>query len=321
MADEEEDLILDLNAPPPGETPPAKAAEAAPKPPPVPGPPPAAAPPAPAVTPQAGMQELQNQLLAERRERERLTQQARQMQSERDNAVRYARDAEQRDNVNAESYLDGQIQSIQEQMDTLSAQAETAMGDGDFKTAADINKKLGRLGGSLAVAEVRKQALQEQREARAAPPQPQPQQQRRPAAAPAAAAVPGRSPAVQEFLRKHPELLRSDGTIKKVALDAHDAALDAGHPAETPGYFQYIEQRLGAGNQAPSNGAAQPASAPGYAAPVTRGPAPGGDNLAPGTFRMTPKMRRLAEEQGVPPHEWAQNYVKLLKEGRITPIT
>jgi hypothetical protein len=36
---------------------------------------------------------------------------------------------------------------------------------------------------------------------------------------------------------------------------------------------------------------------------------------------MTPKMRRLADEQGVTPSEWATNYVKLLKEGRITPIT
>jgi hypothetical protein len=35
---------------------------------------------------------------------------------------------------------------------------------------------------------------------------------------------------------------------------------------------------------------------------------------------MTPKMRRLAEEQGVTPKEWAQNYVRLLSEGRITPI-
>jgi hypothetical protein len=36
---------------------------------------------------------------------------------------------------------------------------------------------------------------------------------------------------------------------------------------------------------------------------------------------MTPKMRRLAEEQGVEPREWARNYVRLLNEGRITPIT
>ena len=50
-------------------------------------------------------------------------------------------------------------------------------------------------------------------------------------------------------------------------------------------------------------------------------PLPVGTTLHPVTFRLTPKMRRLAEEQGVTPSEWATNYVKLLKEGRITPIT
>ena len=36
---------------------------------------------------------------------------------------------------------------------------------------------------------------------------------------------------------------------------------------------------------------------------------------------MTPHMRKLAAEQGVTPQEWAENYVRLLKEGRITPIS
>jgi hypothetical protein len=58
------------------------------------------------------------------------------------------------------------------------------------------------------------------------------------------------------------------------------------------------------------------------AAPVERGAAPGGgSNTDPNTFVMTPKMRRLAEEQGVTPRDWAVNYIRLLREGRINPIT
>ena len=59
------------------------------------------------------------------------------------------------------------------------------------------------------------------------------------------------------------------------------------------------------------------------AAPVSRSSVPssgGGGYSGGGTFVMTPKMRKLADEQGVPPAEWARNYVRLLNEGRITPI-
>ena len=60
------------------------------------------------------------------------------------------------------------------------------------------------------------------------------------------------------------------------------------------------------------------------AAPVARGAGPGAGSgvVNPdGTFTITPKMRRLAEEQGVPIKEWVTNYVKLVRDGRMTPIT
>jgi hypothetical protein len=98
-------------------------------------------------------------------------------------------------------------------------------------------------------------------------------------------------------------LIRSDGTLKALAINAHEKALDAGHAVDTEAYFGFIEQAIGSPASEKSNGA--PVNVPGYSAPVARGAAPGGDNLSPGTFRMTPKMRRLAEEQGVSNAEWA----------------
>ena len=318
MADEAggEDLVVNLNAEPEAE------GKVEAKPPPVPGPPAAAA---PQVAPQVGLQDLQQQIANERRARAQMEETARRIAAERDQAVRYAHETEQRSGSNYEAYVDSQINGMTADMDTLAAQAEVAMNEGDFKTAAEINKQLGRIGGALAIAEREKLALQQQRQQpRQQQPQQQPPQRQQPQVPtdPMERAIANRTPATQAFLRKHPELIRGDGTLKKAAIDAHERALDAGHAADTEGYFRYVESSLGGNGQAPSeqNGTSVP-RVPGYSAPVTRGPAPGGDNLAPGTFKMTPKMRRLAEEQGVTPCEWATNYVKLLKEGRITPIT
>jgi hypothetical protein len=285
------------------------------KPPPVPGPP-------AAVEPQVGLQDLQQQIANERRARAQMEDTARRIAAERDQAVRYAQEAEQRGGNNYEAYVDSQIHGMVGEMDNLTAHAEVAMNEGDFKTAAAINKQLGRIGGALAIAEREKQALQQQRQQPQQPRQQpqQPQPQRQVPTDPVERAIANRTPATQAFLRKHPDLIRGDGTLKKAAIDAHERARDAGFEVDTEGYFRHIESLLGGNGQTPSeNGSAS--RIPGYSAPVTRGPAPGGDNLAPGTFRLTPKMRRLADEQGVTPTEWATNYVKLLKEGRITPIT
>ena len=310
MADESpdgEDLVVNLSAEPETEV------KAEVKPAPVPGPP-------PQVAPQVGLRDLEQQIANERRARAQVEEQARRIAAERDQALRQAQDAEQRGGNNYEAYVDSQIQGMAGEMDTLAAHAEHAMNEGDFKTASEINKRLGRLGGALAIAEREKLALQQQR----SQPQPQqrqqqPVQQRQVSTDPLERAISGRTPATQAFLRKHPDLIRGDGSLKKAAIDAHDKALDAGHTVDTDGYFRYVEQVLGSNGQAGSDNGAAP-RIPGYSAPVARGAPVGGDNLAPGTFRLTPKMRRLAEEQGVTPTEWATNYVKLLKEGRITPI-
>jgi hypothetical protein len=247
--------------------------------------------------------------------------QARRIAAERDQALQYAQQAERQTGNNYEAYVDSQIQGMAGELDALAAHSEVAMNEGDFKTAAEINKRIGRLGGALAIAEREKLALQQQRQQ---PQQPQQRQQtptlqqRQVPTDPVERAISGRTPATQAFLRKHIDLIRSDGTLKKTAIDAHDRALDAGYTVDTDEYFRYVEQVIG-GNGQGDNGATP--RIPGYSAPVARGAPVGGDNLAPGTFRLTPKMRRLAEEQGVTPAEWATNYVKLLKEGRITPIT
>jgi hypothetical protein len=297
------------------------------KPAPVPGP--SSAKPVPVAA--DGLKALERQIDDERRARATTAQENQRLQQERDNAIRFAREAEARGMTTYELYTENQITAATEQMDALTSQQEGAYADGDFKTVADINKRLNKLGGQLAILERDKQTLAEQRETM--------KQQHarptttRPAAQPAQLptdplerAIMNRTPSTQAFLRKHPELVRGDGSLKRTAIDAHERALDEGHIVDTAGYFEYIEGILGRAPAGDGGGAApRPGRAPSTAAPVSRGGGPerAGPGLpnADGTINVTPKMRRLAEEQGVPIKEWVTNYVRLLKEGRVTPIT
>ena len=295
------------------------------KPPPVPGPS-TGAPPAP----QVGLADLERQLATERVERERANELSRRIAAERDQAIAFAQEAERRGVSTYELYNENQIRATQDKMESLAAASEQAMQDGDFKRASSLNLQIGRLGGALAVLERDQAVLAQQREQmpqrQQQPQQPrqqQPQQPQQPQLSVFERAIQGRTAPTQEFLRKHPDLIRGDGSLKKQAIDLHESAKDAGYQVDTPAYFEYIENALGgqappAGDRGPSVGR----HAPTTAAPVARGGSPGSmGGSGNGTFTMTPKMRRLAAEQNVSEKEWAQNYVRLLNEGRITPIT
>ena len=324
--EEGDSVVIDLNEPDDAGGQDQKPVAA--KPPPVPGP--SSAPPA---APQAGLEELQKQINAERAERARVTQVAQQIARERDQAMALAQEAERKGVSTYELYNENQIKATQDQMEALSAQAEQAMQDGDFKRAATVNLKIGRLGGALAVLERDQAVLAQQREQQQPRQQQQPQQPRQqqqpqqPAAPtdPFERALVGRSEATKGFLRKHPEVVRQDGTLKRNVIDAHDRALDEGYQVDTPGYFEYVEKSLMAQTPKGDGGGSPhvPRSQQGYSAPVARNGGPGnsGGGAGGSNFVMTPKMRRLAAEQGVPEKEWAQNYVRLLAEGRITPIS
>src|SRR5215831_6909912 len=349
MAEEDENLVVDLNKEEEDEKKPEevkrddeiKAQQAPEKPPPVPGPGQASLPrvPSPPLAPEVAMGDLERQVNAERQARARTIADNRRLAQERDQAVAFAQEAERRGVSTFELFFEHQIHSAQEQMDALGARQESAYNDGDWKTVSEINKRMSHLGGQLASFENQKNAATQERQRLLAQQQYQAQQQQYIAAQQAQAAAQqraqaqqrpqlsndpaerkmqlatrGRTPETQAFIRRHPELVRGDGSLMRGAIEAHEKALDAGHSVDTAGYFQHIESLIGNGSAPRADG--------GYAAPVARGnPLPANGMRADGTFVMTPKMRQLAEEQGVTPQEWARNYVRLIKEGRMTPIT
>ena len=322
-AGEDESLVVDLSD---DEEKSGGAKASGNKPPPVPGPPSSQGGGAP--SPQVGLAELQRQIEAERAERARVTATAQQIARERDQAIVFAQEAERRGVSSYEAYNENQIRATQDKMESLAAASEQAMQDGDFKRASTLNLQIGRLGGALAVLERDQAVLQQQREQQSQQPQRQPQQaqpaaQQQPVSAdPLERAIASRTEPTKAFLRKHPELVRGDGTLKASAVSAHERARDEGYEVDTPAYFDYIEKSLQA--QVPSGGNSPrgaPSASQGYAAPVARNSGPTASSYSGnGTFTMTPKMRRLAAEQGVSDKEWAQNYVRLLAEGRITEV-
>jgi len=326
--DSDEDLVIDLDAPDEEDKGGASAQTAAlgaqGKPPPVPGP---GARTRESAAPQTGVKDLESQLANERAARNRVAEDNRRLAAERDNALAFAQEAERRGMSVWELNNENQLKAAEEQLETLTAQQEAAMEGGDFKLAADLNRKMHRLGGQLALLERDKAALAQQKQQMTARQQQRPQT-RQPAepepANPLERALQGRTEPTKNFLRKHPDLIRGDGSLKRAAIDAHESALDQGHTVDSQGYFDYIESVIGGPAVQNGRGEAPPRQkAPMMAAPVERGaPVGSGDGIVQqGEFRMTPKMRRLAEEQGVSPREWATNYVRLLREGRITPIT
>lgn len=262
-----------------------------------------------------GLEDLQAQIKAERDRNARAGEENRRLSEERDRAVAFAQDAERRGISTAEVQVESEIASHDAQLEALETQTAAAMEAGDFKEVAKLNRRMNEAATRKAILGEKKVYIATQREAAA----------RRPAATTTprsdAGAQPGWSEPTKQFLAKHPELLRSDGTLKRAALDGHEAALDAGYTADTPAYFEAVEKHLAGTSVA--RGYEAPATTrradPGTAAPVERG-APVGSARGD-TFTMTPKMRRLAEEQGVSAKDWAINYVRLLKEGRITAIT
>lgn len=314
-AGEDEDVIVNLSDDDEA------AAKTTAKPPPVPGP---SSSQRAAPAPQVGLEELQRQIEAERAERVRVTATAQQIARERDQAIAFAQEAERKGVSSYELYNENQIKATQDKMELLAAHAEQAMNDGDFKRASTINLQIGRLGGALAVLERDQAVLAQQRDQQSqqsqrAPQQAQPVQQQPVSSDPLERAIASRTEPTKAFLRKHPELVRGDGTLKASAIAAHERARDDGYEVDTPGYFDYIEKSLEA--QVPAAGGGGRAPSQGYAAPVARNSAPtASSGMNGGTFTMTPKMRRLAAEQGVSDTEWARNYVRLLAEGRITEV-
>jgi hypothetical protein len=305
---------LDDEAPPAEEAQPASAA--------------VAEPPAQAV----GIKDLERQLAESARQREEQAEAIRRAQQERDYAVAVATEAQNRGITADEVVNQTNLNAAQGQLASLTEAQKTAYETGDWGKVAEANAQMARLGGYISSLEQHGQRLQQQREQFVARQQQTAEQQRAAAAEgprdPFERALAGRTARTQDFLRSHRDLVRADGSLKRVAIEAHEKALDEGLKVDTDEYFRRIEEQISSNGAVPAEAPRTRAvrdtppvrkSAPMSAAPVSRSIP---QHVGGTEYVLTPRLRELAVEQLGPGNEaeWFQNYVASVRAGKMDPI-
>lgn len=273
------------------------------------------------VEPAAGLEEISKQLTEAAEARAEAEDRARRAEASERQQRALAEEAERRNISVYELNNEGALTAAEERMTALNDKAVALMEDGKFKEAAAINLQIGRIGGEIAILESKKAWFAEQRELAK-----QPRQQQQPADE-FEQRIQGRGEELKAFLRKHKELVRTDGSFKKVAVDAHEAALESDLTPGTTAYFDFIEKEV-YGPKDPATPAAVAKPAPkvapsprATAAPVSRnGGGPSANGAGGDTFVVTKRMRRLAEEQGVDILEWVDGYRRAVAEHRMEPF-
>src|SRR5262245_62160542 len=182
------------------------------------------------VEPSVGMEDLQRQLREADERTSRAEAQARALAAQRDQAIANAQEAQRRGISSQELMLEDQLKSMAGQLDSLTEQQAKAWNEGDFTKASQINRKMQELTVAHGFAHEKKLWLTQQREAQQRRPSPEQVQEPQDSLPPGdsfEAKVQGKySPGAISFLRKHQDLVRADGSLKRTAIDAHEAALD-----------------------------------------------------------------------------------------------
>jgi hypothetical protein len=295
---------------------------------------PSQAKPAPPTKSSDGIEQLEKQLAAANRQRDQIAQQARQVAAQRDQAIAYAQEAERRGISANEVFAEQRIASVQQEMDSLGTQQQSAYDSGDYKEVTRINLRLAKLGGDMSLFERDKQQFIWQREQAVAQQQQRAELQRRQAeqasrpTSAIEAATAGKTEKTAAFIRKHADrVVRADGTINSVVMRAHEEALDRRLVPDSDAYFEHIERALG--GEKPAAREAPRSRAQSTAAPVSRPTVSGIPNFDGENLVMTDRMRKMAEEQLQPKNEaerikaykeWGASYVKAVREGRMEPI-
>lgn len=142
------------------------------------------------------------------------------------------------------------------------------------------------------------------------------------------------TPKSAAWVRAHPEF--AQGENYNAMMAAHALTLRRGIVAETPEYFDAVEETLGIQRprrerQAPAelddadspfSGAATQAkprdSAPPAAPPSRNGAGSPAQSTNPNRIRLTREQIEMAESMGQTPQEYAKNLIELRKQGRVS---
>jgi hypothetical protein len=262
------------------------------------------------LSPEDGIRELQLKLEAEKNARfeaERRAQMAYQQANQAKNEV---------DSTNLH-LITNAIETVKRNNDILKMNYSQAMSAGDYDKAAEYQSDMSSNHAKLLQLENGKRAMQER-----------PKQAEQPAYQQQVDLVESLAsrvtPQSAQWLRQNKASLNDPRKIER-AMRAHADAMEDGVLADSPEYFQYIENRLGMNKtqavtrteEDPMSEAAKPMQrrqAP-PAAPVTR--SGNGTGSRPNVVRLTSDEREMASMMGMTDKEYALNKIALQKAGKL----
>lgn len=281
------------------------------------------------------VEELRSQLkqaadreAAERRERLRAEQQARQHEIDAQRAQEESRRFQDEAVESRRVEIDAGIAAAQANVDAGRRAYEAAFAAGDPKAMSDANVAINRASAQLVFLEDRKSQVQvavrqPTAAGRVEAPAPQPV-----AADPTEQYISSKTPRTQSWLRQHTECV-TDPRMNNRAVAAYYEAMAEGYVADTDAYFDFMDRKLGfAGNapaqsrQAPqrmtenTNDAPPPrkVTKPPAAAPVSR-ESPRSQELGNGRIYLNKGELDAAEALGLSPAEYGKRKAIMTKQG------
>jgi len=248
-------------------------------------------------------EELHKRLEREQRAREEAEHRARL-------AAAHAERAERETQQTNYTLVESAIETLKREKEIVKQELAAAHAQGDFDRVAELQEDLAKHTADLANLNRGKKDMKREVEERAAAPiQTMPTRQGDPIDEIAAAVTP-RSAA---WINANRDSLNNQKTINKM-FRAHEDAVEDGIQPDSDEYFQYIESRLGLGDNMSNNQSSRRASPP--AAPVSRGG--NGTGSRPNVVRLTAEQREMAQLMGMTDKEYALNLLELQKEGKLT---
>ena len=206
------------------------------------------------------------------------------------------------------------IETVKQNTEILKSQYAEAMATSDFMRAAEIQTAMSTNSAKLLQLEQGKQALEST--PKSAPERVMPSD-------PVEALASQLSSRSADWVRRNPQCVTDPRMYQKM-IAAHNLAMADGHKADTDEYFAAIEDTLKINrrenvtrNEDPTADAAkvtQRRSAP-PAAPVTRSGTANGSS--PNVVRLTAAEREIASMMGMTDKEYAKHKVALQREGKL----
>ena len=208
------------------------------------------------------------------------------------------------------------IETTKREAEILEANLANAMSQGDFQASAKIQRMLAGNEAKLVQLETGKEAMDAEAK--------QPIRRMEVPTDPVEALASQLSPRSASWVRAHPEYAR-DPRLQQRMMAAHNLAITGESPLapDTDAYFEHVEGTLGLRKAAEddnvevlseASSATQRRAAP-PSAPVSR--TGRGDGKQPNRVTLTKEEVEIAEMNGMTPREYAEQKMKLQKEGRL----